>query len=946
MIDSFWPPSDTNIQSGEGLYPSRQASLEQILRSIYQGNCVRVLGARYRGKSQILETAVKRLIEGETHLAIYQSLKDLPMEKDFFPNLIRDVHLVNEADFFAGLFSTIQEKLAIRQRLTSKTFPQTAFGFKTELLNLIRRSNRNIAIFIDDLETAPPNIVATLLGVLQSVYMTLIDEPGAHFQAVVCGSLSFSQLTLENASHFETISDLVMIPDLPPVDCEAIVKSICYQADVEYDPSTAGFLHTQTGGDSNLITQILNVSIRQMGNMDYQITPARLDEAIEQFLEQEPDRFTQETIEQIQSDANLLSCALRLLEHGEMPSGELPIPTNETPNPLDLCGAFVRYKGAYHIKCDIWQRILERHLAPAQIGGWYAVAGYWKESIDYLGQAVADGKREVQPELFAVIINAIHVSEESIQAYRYLGDGLQAAYPKTSIRLYRRDDQFLMPMYASKDEPIPQQPIPLNNLGRSEVRALDGPDYSLSTEDNETYLLIPLRTGQARSHSIGLVVLAGLFTIYSPYQQRKDVLRFVEFLKQAARALLRAELLKKDKEQQEVLDKVANITPKISEQLNFKAVYEAVLDQMLEFIPAADYGCIVELDSEQKQLRIVSGHSTYPVDSVGFSEQFVIYINETSGISGRTILDKRPYLINNVHLDPDYIPAISDTNSQLSVPIQTQNRVDSALVLESRTYNAFTPSDETLMAMVAQHTGIALENARQFQNASNRQLRERTAMMATGLIHDINSAVAVIPDLVDELQDNLAHNLDITKPLQDLEKSAMVTHRVSKRLRDFVVTGQHEVGLVELEVLIRHAIEISENNHPKPAKTILNMNGLNPQIRVDRLWIELLLKNLLTNAYESFEASSENLVTVDVGIDPDNIYIHVSDNGKGIPPELIDDVFSLGFTTKNGRRMHGVGLFHCQMIAQVHHGMLSVESTVGRGTRFTLQLPRVIEPYA
>lgn len=941
MIDSLWLPSDSNIESSAGLFPGKQACLEQILKSIHQGNCVRVLGPRARGKSQILETAVEHLIQGNTHLAAIVSLKDLPMERDFFPNLYRDVHLVNEGDFFAGLFSRIQEKLDERQRLSTKKLPHTAFGFQTELLNLIRRSDRNIAIFIDDLEAVPPNLVATLLGVLQSVYMTLVDEPGAHFQAVVCGSLSFSQLTLENASHFESISDAVLVPDLSLEDCEAIVQSICYLADVEYDPTTSPFLRTQTGGDANLITQILNISIRQMGNAHYPITPARLDEAIESFLADELDQVTQETIEQIQSDANLLSCALRLLDEGEVPSGELPIATNETPNPLDLCSAFVRYRGAYLIKCDIWRRLLERRLAPAQIGGWYAVAGYWQESINHLGQAVAEGNRQVQPELFAVIINAIHVSEESSQAYNYLGNGLQAAYPQTTIRIYRREDQLLEPVYQSVDDTAVAIPISLSDLGRSEVDALDGPDYSLSTsEEGETYLLIPLRTGQARSHPIGLVMLGGLFTIYSPYQQRKDVLRFVEFLKQAARALLRAELLKKDKQEQEVLDKVANITPKISEQLNLKAVYTAVLEQMMQNIPNAHYGCIVEWDRERQVLQIQSGHQTYPSQKGMDDDMSVIPTIDKKGIAGRVIGEGRPYLCNDIRQELEYIAAIPDTLSQLTVPIPIQGRVESALILESRELNAFSISDLRLMDMVAKHAGIAIDNARQFHNASNRQLRERTAMMATGLIHDINSAVAVIPDLVDELNDNLQHNIDITKPLQDLEKSAMVTHRVSKRLRDFVVTGQHEVGWVELETLIQHAIEISKNSHSNPAETILQMNGLNPQIKVDKLWIELLLKNLLTNAYDSFGVQTDRHVTVDVGIDPDHLYIHVIDNGMGISEDVVNEIFNLGFSTKNGRQMHGVGLFHCQMIAEVHDGSLAVESKLGEGTRFTLQLPR------
>lgn len=944
MIDLPWLDNDADNSVDDAVFPMRASSLGDILEAVRHGHCVRVLGSRYRGKSELLKTAVAQLNRSGTHTAAYLSLVALPLVsgEHFFASLYRNVPLVNEADFFSGLFDTIQKKLQLRSRLTSQSYPRTAFGFQNELLNLIRLSSRNIVLFIDDLEAIPPNLVASLLGVLQAIYITLIDEPGARFQAVVCGSLSFSQLTLENASHFESISNLVLIPDFGEADVYELVENVCQQENIPFDDAIVPYLVNRTGGDANLIVQILKICNAQLRHSEFnRVTPARLDEAIEYFCEQPPEQIVQETIEQIQGDANLLSCALRLLNEGQVAAGKLPIPTNETPNPLDLCGAFVRIKGDYVIKGDIWRHLLEKHLAPEQIGGWYAVAGYWQEAIEYLGKAVRGGVKAVRAELFAVIINAIHVSEESQEAYNYLGNGLHAAYPDSMIRLYRRGDQSLELMYHTADFEPDQDAIFLTESERPQIEALDGPDYSLASIEGETNLIIPLRAGHLRSRPIGLVELGGLFNIYSPYQQRKDVLRFVEFLRQASRALLRAELLKQDKQRRQLLDKVALITPKISQKLDLDEVYHAVLSQMLKYIPAAQYGCIAKVHPEQG-IQIMSGFETYPVDGFASDGMYIREVGGRRGILTRAVRENKPFLVNDVSKDPDYIPAIPDTRSQLTVPIQIQQRVDRALILESNRLNAFTSDDQNLIMMVAEHARIAIENARQFRRASNRLLRERTAMMATGLIHDINSAVAGIPDLVEEVRYNLARSRDVSEPLNDLEKNALVTTRVSKRLRDFVVTGQHEVDFVELEALIRKAIEISEQSRPKNVTTVANMNGLNPQLNVDRLWIELLLKNLITNAYESFSPDEEGLVTLDVGIDPDNILVRVRDNGSGIESDVLEEIFSLGFTTKSRRqRMHGVGLFHCKMIAEVHDGDLLVESVPNEGTVFTVKLPRV-----
>ena len=940
----FWSDEEPTVQPEETLFTGKHQSLQQILQSVRAGACCRVLGPRLRAKSQLMREAARVLEEEGFHFTAYQSLKDLPLVSgdNYFASLYRDVPLVHESDFFAGLFSELVKTLSPNSLLLGQPLPQSAFAFQIEFLRLIRRSERNIAIFIDDLEAVPPNLVALLLDVLQSVYMTVVDRWGSRFQAVVCGSLSFSQLTLENATYFESVSDLVMIPDLTQTDCEELVSQICQKVDLHYDSTTAPFLSAQTGGDAHLITRILNLCISRMSEFPgYPITPARLDEAIDEYLTQEPDSVVLDTIEQIQSDPNLLSCALQILAQEEMHISKLPIPTTETPNAVDLCAAFANEDGRYWVKCDLWRQLLLRHLAPAQIGGWYAVAGYWDEAIDYLGRAVRDGHKQMRAELFAVIINAIHVSENYRESYRYLGMGLEAAYPHTAVRLYRRGNDHLELLHTSENVNDGQFHIPLSDKSRDEIEALDGPDYSLASINRETYLMIPLRVGKNRTFSIGLVVLGGLFTASSPYQQRKDVLRFVEFLRQVSRAIRRAELYEQDKQRQQLLDQVAIITPKISAQLEMDQLYRVVIEQIMRHVPHADYGCIVELDEENQKLRITRPSlAYYPVDESLTGETYVARTDDRVGIATRAILNQRPYLVNDVSQDADYLPAIRLTQAELCVPIKIQEQPNLAMVLESRQKNAFTPKDLDLLRLVAEHVGIAIRNATQFQNASDRQLRERTAMMATGLIHDINSAVASIPDLVEEVRTNLQRGKLVDDPLNDLEKNANQTTRLSKRLRDFVVTQQQEASLAELQTLIDQAVDISEGARPAHVKTIVNMNGLNIKLKVDYLWIELLLKNLLVNAYESMPPLIEGVVTVDVAIDQDHIYIHVSDNGEGIAPEAVDQIFELGFTTKGGSQMHGVGLYHCRMIAEAHHGQLTVSSTVGKGTRFTLQLPR------
>jgi signal transduction histidine kinase len=67
----------------------------------------------------------------------------------------------------------------------------------------------------------------------------------------------------------------------------------------------------------------------------------------------------------------------------------------------------------------------------------------------------------------------------------------------------------------------------------------------------------------------------------------------------------------------------------------------------------------------------------------------------------------------------------------------------------------------------------------------------------------------------------------------------------------------------------------------------------------------------------------------------------VADTGEGMPPEVAANIFQPYFTTK--AKGTGLGLAICQNIIQEHGGSLSVESTPGQGTAFTIRLP-LLEP--
>ena len=115
-----------------------------------------------------------------------------------------------------------------------------------------------------------------------------------------------------------------------------------------------------------------------------------------------------------------------------------------------------------------------------------------------------------------------------------------------------------------------------------------------------------------------------------------------------------------------------------------------------------------------------------------------------------------------------------------------------------------------------------------------------------------------------------------------------------------------------------------------------------PLVLADTSKFRVIVQNLLTNALK-FTERGEILVTADSRLDG-MVDVHVRDTGPGVPPDALEAIFDLYRQLQPGdmkRRGIGLGLALARRFARAMHGDLSVESTLGQGSVFTLTLPAV-----
>ena len=96
-----------------------------------------------------------------------------------------------------------------------------------------------------------------------------------------------------------------------------------------------------------------------------------------------------------------------------------------------------------------------------------------------------------------------------------------------------------------------------------------------------------------------------------------------------------------------------------------------------------------------------------------------------------------------------------------------------------------------------------------------------------------------------------------------------------------------------------------------------------------------MLIHLFKNGQEAMPGGGE--ITIASRVRGSRVEVSITDTGAGMPPEVVSNIFQPYFTTKETAT--GLGLAICQSIMQEHGGRIVADSTPGRGSTFTLQLP-------
>ena len=233
------------------------------------------------------------------------------------------------------------------------------------------------------------------------------------------------------------------------------------------------------------------------------------------------------------------------------------------------------------------------------------------------------------------------------------------------------------------------------------------------------------------------------------------------------------------------------------------------------------------------------------------------------------------------------------------------------------------------------------------------RLRDRLAAlgeMAAAIAHEVKNPLAGIEVMAGLLKRQLADNEDAQTILKDIIKEAKMANAIVIEVLDFVRPIRLQVERIALPDVVRDAIASADSHVPRrDVKLSVDVPESLPAIEGDKHQLRQLFSNLLANAFEALGgegsvriSATERAVEEEVGAGPEGksvpmLEIEVVDNGPGIPPDLIDRIFSPFFTTKP--QGTGLGLAIVRKIVDAHDGRIDVSVGPKTGTRFVVTLP-------
>jgi PAS domain S-box-containing protein len=212
-------------------------------------------------------------------------------------------------------------------------------------------------------------------------------------------------------------------------------------------------------------------------------------------------------------------------------------------------------------------------------------------------------------------------------------------------------------------------------------------------------------------------------------------------------------------------------------------------------------------------------------------------------------------------------------------------------------------------------------------------------LLAAGVAHEVNTPLAVITSQAQLAMRQMPPEDSLSRTLDKIVKQAFRASEIVNNLLKFSRVSGSEYSELDLNKVVRETLSLLEPML-RASKITVNtqLSRVLPLIYANSGKLQQVFMNLIMNACDAMPRGGD-LTIVTTDCEDSFVRVEVSDNGVGIAPEHLSKIFDPFFTTKSTSRGTGLGLAVTYGIIREHLGKIEVQSALGRGTLFRVELP-------
>lgn len=406
-------------------------------------------------------------------------------------------------------------------------------------------------------------------------------------------------------------------------------------------------------------------------------------------------------------------------------------------------------------------------------------------------------------------------------------------------------------------------------------------------------------------------------------------------------------------QQIEHLVTMLEITRNLNSTLDLAELEKVIVESACK-IAACEDSSILLIDPRTQELRFEA--------SAGLQEEKTqpVVVPMDASVSGWIVRHNQPVIIGDVSQDPRHFAQADQetdfhTRSLLGVPMSFNERVIGVLMAVNKWEGEFTDKDVERLTVLAVQAAVAIENARllhELQRAYEElnQLDRLKSEFITTTSHELRTPLTAIKGYLQL----------ITSGMVPTDRQAPMLRTVAHHVDTVVHLVNDLLLMQEMDAIEPHMTDVDmgeivraemEAAHEQAQSAgiywVPDVHSDLPAVWGDVEHLRRMVNNLLSNAIKFSPDGGDVAVRVfDAG---DRVCLEVRDPGVGIPPEEHERIFERFYRIERvGDHLFGglgLGLAIAKHIVQQHGGRISVESALGEGSTFTVELPtRALQP--